>query len=130
MIAQTASSAATIVLVTGGNQGLGFESVKKLAAEQANFNIILCSRDIERGKVAVESLSVFKQDTTVEGLELNVDEDESIAQAVEYVEQKYGRLDGELHFQAYSVWSYLNLGASTLQQRRNHVHSRREKHSQ
>ncbi|KIY01641.1 uncharacterized protein Z520_03193 [Fonsecaea multimorphosa CBS 102226] len=86
-------SSNTIVLITGANQGIGFECVKKLAAEQPGYRIILCSRDAQRGKQAASAVTNFANDTTVEALELDVNSDESIARAVKYVEEKYGRLD-------------------------------------
>ncbi|OQV01252.1 hypothetical protein CLAIMM_06640 [Cladophialophora immunda] len=83
----------TVVLTTGANQGIGFECVKKLAAEQPHYRIILCSRDVARGTEAANAVTDFAEDTTVQALELDVNSDESIAQAVQYVEEKYGRLD-------------------------------------
>ncbi|KIX94901.1 uncharacterized protein Z520_09211 [Fonsecaea multimorphosa CBS 102226] len=83
----------TIVLITGANQGIGFECVKKLAAEQANYHILLGSRSLERGKEAASSITDLARGTAVEALELDVDDDESIAKAAKYVEEKFGRLD-------------------------------------
>ena len=89
-----ASSPDTVVLITGANQGLGLECVKKLAAEQPNYHILLASRNLEGGKRAASAIGNIAQTTTVEALELDVDDDDSIAKAVKYVEQIYGRLDG------------------------------------
>ncbi|KIW52505.1 hypothetical protein PV05_08137 [Exophiala xenobiotica] len=83
----------TIVLITGANQGLGFECVKKLAAEQLDYHILLCSRNIERGREAAKKVVNLARGTTVEPLELDVTNDESIAKAAEYVKDKFGRLD-------------------------------------
>ncbi|KIW31683.1 uncharacterized protein PV07_03290 [Cladophialophora immunda] len=83
----------TVVLITGANQGIGYECVKKLAAEQANYHILLGSRSLQRGKEAASSITDLAQGTSVEPLELDVDDDESIARAAKYVEEKFGRLD-------------------------------------
>lgn len=83
----------TLVLVSGANQGLGFETVKKLAAEQENFHILLGSRSVEKGKKAASSISDIAKGTSVEPLELDLASDESLAKAAKYVEEKYGRLD-------------------------------------
>ena len=83
----------TIVLITGANQGLGFECVKKLAAEQPNYHIILCSRNLVRGQETVKGIADFAKGTSIEALELDVDNDDSIANAANYVEQKFGKLD-------------------------------------
>lgn len=83
----------TIVLITGANQGLGLECVKKLAAEQSKFHIIMCSRNLQRGQEAAKSITNLAEGTSVEALELDIDNDDSIAKAAKYVEEKYGRVD-------------------------------------
>lgn len=89
------SSSDTVVLISGANQGLGFECVKKLAAEQPNYHVLLGSRDAKKGEQAAATVQNIAKNTTVEALELDIDSDVSISRAVKYVEQKYGRLDGE-----------------------------------
>lgn len=83
----------TLVLVTGANQGLGWECVKKLAAEQPKYHILLCSRSFEKGKEAASKITDLTTGTTVEPLELDIDNDDSIAKAAKYVGDKFGRLD-------------------------------------
>jgi NAD(P)-dependent dehydrogenase (short-subunit alcohol dehydrogenase family) len=83
----------TVVLVTGANQGLGFETVKKLAAEQANYTLLLASRDFSKGTKAAESISKLASNTNVVPIQLEVTSDDSIAKAVNQVSSKYGRLD-------------------------------------
>ncbi|EXJ81982.1 hypothetical protein A1O1_08049 [Capronia coronata CBS 617.96] len=83
----------TIVLITGANQGLGYECVKKLAAEQPNYHIILCSRNFERGQEAAKAVSNLAPGTSVEALELDINNDEHIAKAAKFVQDTYGRLD-------------------------------------
>ena len=83
----------TIVLITGANQGLGLECVKKLATEQSKYHILLCSRNLDKGKQAASSVTNLATGTSVEPLELDVDNDDSIAQATKYIEKQYGRLD-------------------------------------
>jgi NAD(P)-dependent dehydrogenase (short-subunit alcohol dehydrogenase family) len=90
---ESLSASTTIVLITGANQGLGYECVKKLAAEQPNFRIIIGSRDIAKGHKAVSAVSILAQNTAVETVQLEVTSDESITKAAEYVNHKYGRLD-------------------------------------
>lgn len=83
----------TLVLITGANQGLGFECVKKLAAEQPDYHILLGSRSSDKGKQAASSITDLAKGTSVEPLELDMGNDASIAQAAKYVEDTYGRLD-------------------------------------
>lgn len=83
----------TIVFITGANQGLGFEVVKKLAAEQENFCIILGVRDLSKGKQAIKEVSKVANSTTLDTVQIDVTKDESISAAVEEVKAKYGRID-------------------------------------
>ena len=85
--------AQTILLVTGANQGLGFHTVKKLAAEQSDYLLLLASRDSSKGTKAAESISDLASNTRVQSIELDITSDESIAKAVDEVSSKYGRLD-------------------------------------
>lgn len=87
------SSPQTIVLISGANQGLGFETVKMLAAEQSNFTILLGSRDLAKGSKAAESVTTLASGTVVEPIQLEITSDESISKAVDEVSAKYGRLD-------------------------------------
>lgn len=82
-----------IVLITGANQGLGFEVVKKLAAEQPNYLIILCARDLKKGQKAASEVSNLAKGTTIDTLELDVTSDASIESARQQLEQRYGHID-------------------------------------
>lgn len=84
---------ATIVFITGANQGLGFEVVKKLAAEQENFHIILGARDLNKGQQAIKKVPKVATNTTLDTVQIEVTKDESISAAVEVVKEKYGRID-------------------------------------
>jgi NAD(P)-dependent dehydrogenase (short-subunit alcohol dehydrogenase family) len=83
----------TIVFITGANQGLGFEVVKKLAAEQPNFIIILGIRELAKGKQAIAEVSTIHEGTSLHAVEIDVTSDESIATAVKTVESTHGRID-------------------------------------
>ncbi|ETN44996.1 uncharacterized protein HMPREF1541_09872 [Cyphellophora europaea CBS 101466] len=87
------SKATAVVLVTGANQGIGFEIVKKLATEQPNFHIFLASRSHANGQKAVATLPKLAEHTSVEALELDVNHDTSITKAVQHLEAHHGRLD-------------------------------------
>ena len=85
----------TIVLVTGANQGLGFEMVKSLSSSASNYTILLAARDTSKGKDAAASLdsSKFASRTTVEPIELDITSDDSIATSVKHIKDTYSRLD-------------------------------------
>lgn len=86
----TSNSDRTIVLITGANQGIGYEVVKGLLAHK-NYHILLGSRNATRGaKAAAE---VDPSGEIVEPITIDVTNDASIQQAVEEVASKHGRLD-------------------------------------
>lgn len=82
-----------IVLITGGNAGLGFEIVKKLLKDHPDrFHVLVGARTPSKGEAAVKDLhSQGLKDC--ECLEIDVTNNESIARAADAVEQKFGRLD-------------------------------------
>lgn len=86
-------TAQTIILITGANQGIGFEVVKKLAREQPNFHILIGSRNPSNGAKAAAAITNVATNTSVSPLEIDVTSDSSIAAAVDSVTQAHGRLD-------------------------------------
>lgn len=78
-----------VALVTGGNKGIGLETVKQLA--QQGFTVLLGARDAARGKGAAAKLKAENLD--VEFLELNVDDAASREKARRTIEEKFGKLD-------------------------------------
>jgi len=81
-----------IVLITGGNGGIGFELALQLLSD-ASTHVLLGSRSAEKGEAAVKDLQSRKQPGTVELLQVDVASDESITAAAKRVESKHGRLD-------------------------------------
>jgi NAD(P)-dependent dehydrogenase (short-subunit alcohol dehydrogenase family) len=78
-----------IALVTGGNKGIGFETVRQLA--QQGVHVILAARDRAKGVDA--ALKLQAEGLAVEALALDVTSAASIAAAVKEIEQKHGHLD-------------------------------------
>ena len=75
-----------IALVTGGNQGVGLEVVKKLVAN--GDTVLLGSRDLKRGEVAAKEVG--------EGaiaIQIDVTNHASIAAAAKRIKDEYGHLD-------------------------------------
>lgn len=73
-----------IVLITGGNKGLGFETAKVL--QQKGYNVYIGSRDAERGRQAADELGV-------KYVQLDVTDDISIQQAYLQIQDREGHLD-------------------------------------
>ena len=78
-----------VIIVTGGNSGLGYESVKALAGKGAE--VIMASRSIDRGQKAINALGETAGPVTVMQLDLN--SFDSINAFADEFKQKYDRLD-------------------------------------
>ena len=88
------------ILVTGGNKGIGLAIVKTLLRDYADTQVLLGSRDISRGKAAIEDVigeltSAIKP--RVEMIQLDVCSDASVAAALETVKSKHGELYGVIN---------------------------------
>ncbi|KAF9891000.1 hypothetical protein FE257_005257 [Aspergillus nanangensis] len=84
-----------IVLITGGNTGIGYETVKALLESDQAYRIFVGSRSSEKGNLAIEGLTKEHPKTTssLELLEVDVSTDESIQQAFEHVKAKTDHID-------------------------------------
>jgi NAD(P)-dependent dehydrogenase (short-subunit alcohol dehydrogenase family) len=78
-----------VALVTGANKGIGFETVRQLAAR--GMTVLLGARDPARGQEAARSLRAAGAD--VRFLPLDVTDAGSIATAARWIEAELGRLD-------------------------------------
>jgi len=79
------------VLITGANQGIGFEIARKLAADNKNYHVLLSGR--RKDAVWDAAATLQSQGLSVEPLLLDVTSDDSIAAAVQAIEAAHGRLD-------------------------------------
>lgn len=84
-----------IVLITGANKGIGYEAIKALINTDTPYHILLGSRDTSRGEEAVETLSqgVPNTKSTIEVVQIEVTDDQSVKKAVDYIQNKHGRID-------------------------------------
>ena len=85
----------TTILITGANTGLGFETVKALLQSPTAYNIILSGRSIEKVEAAAkEARTEFPTTTSViKTLQLDIEDDDSITKAFDFVEKEIGVLD-------------------------------------
>ena len=79
-----------VVLVTGGNKGIGYEVARQLAAR--DMQVLIGSRVPSRGQDAVNALHAEGR-ANVEFVELDVTKETSIAKAAAFVQDKFGVLD-------------------------------------
>ncbi|CAK8570365.1 unnamed protein product [Lathyrus sativus] len=79
----------TIAVVTGGNRGIGFEICRQLASH--GLTVVLTSRDANAGAESVKALQEGGLDVVYH--QLDIVDDSSINQFVEWLKESYGGLD-------------------------------------
>ncbi|TKV07672.1 SDR family NAD(P)-dependent oxidoreductase [Citrobacter sp. wls619] len=75
-----------VALVTGANQGIGFQIAKELVRK--GVTVFLGARDLEKGKKAAQEIG-----DKAHALQLDVTDEISIANAVSHIRLAFGRLD-------------------------------------
>ena len=80
---------AKIVLITGGNRGLGLEAGRQLAIQ--GHIVVLGSRDLAKGEAAVAALAA--EGLQAETVQLDVSDPVRATACVEDVQHRHGRLD-------------------------------------
>jgi NAD(P)-dependent dehydrogenase (short-subunit alcohol dehydrogenase family) len=85
----------SIVLITGGNTGIGYETVKALYASPQAHTIVMGSRSLEKANCAISKLlsEVSESKSEVVSLQIDIEDDNSIEEAVKEVESRWGRID-------------------------------------
>ena len=72
------------------NGGIGFELASQLLSDSSN-HVIMCSRSMEKGQNALEEIKSLSKPGTIELLQLDVADQQSIESAAKIVEEKHGR---------------------------------------
>ena len=87
--------ASKILLITGANTGLGFETVKALCQSDKAYTILLGGRSIDKAAAAVkDAQSSFPESSSVlRPIQIDLEDDDSIAKCFEQVANEYGKLD-------------------------------------
>jgi NAD(P)-dependent dehydrogenase (short-subunit alcohol dehydrogenase family) len=85
----------SIILITGGNTGIGYESVKALYASTQPHIILMGSRSLDKAKDAISKLQseVPESKSEVVPIQIDIENDASIEKAFKVVENKYGHVD-------------------------------------
>ncbi|KAH7132543.1 putative short chain dehydrogenase [Dendryphion nanum] len=84
-----------IVLVTGANTGLGYQIVRALCASEIAYEVLVGGRSLSKAEQALTDLKEEFPDTQtqIRAIQVDIEDDDSIASAFEYVQKEYGRLD-------------------------------------
>lgn len=86
-------SAKEIVVITGGNTGIGFEVARQLLCNYGNrFYVIIGSRTLGKGHTAVAALKQQGYEA-VQAVQLDVTKEASIAAAAKIIGEQFGRID-------------------------------------
>ena len=80
-----------VIIVTGGNSGIGYEAAKAFVSKGAQ--TILASRSIEKAQAALDQIQVEIPDATAEIMLLDLTSLESVRKFTDQFKAKYDRLD-------------------------------------
>jgi NAD(P)-dependent dehydrogenase (short-subunit alcohol dehydrogenase family) len=80
-----------LVLVTGANSGIGFETARLLA--QRGAHVVLACRNVERGRDALRRVRGHAPDARLELLELDVSDLSAVRRAADEVRSRHDHLD-------------------------------------
>jgi NAD(P)-dependent dehydrogenase (short-subunit alcohol dehydrogenase family) len=85
----------SIVLITGGNTGIGYETIKALYASPSAYVILMGSRSLEKANEAIKTIQaeVTSTESSIEPIQIDIEDDASMETAFKHVEAKYGRID-------------------------------------
>ncbi|RFU78562.1 hypothetical protein TARUN_3656 [Trichoderma arundinaceum] len=81
------------ILITGGNRGIGFGIAQAIAARIPSSTIILGCRKPEAGHEAIERLRGQGVSSSLDVVQLDIEDIQSVTAAAEAVDKKYGKLD-------------------------------------
>ncbi|VUC26171.1 unnamed protein product [Clonostachys rosea] len=107
-----------IVLITGANTGIGWETVKALLQSERSYHVLLGTRDLQKGQKAIESLKevAFNTKSTIKLLHIDVSSDESILKAFDTVQATHGRLDVLLNNAGIALDAEFVFGDTTMRE--------------
>lgn len=90
-----ASTSKPIILITGANTGLGYETVRSLCQSDKAYTILLGGRSINKANAAAKAAQAEfpKTSSVFATVQVDIEDDDSISQAFEHVSSKYGHLD-------------------------------------
>ena len=82
-----------ILLITGANTGLGYLTVEALCQSPTAYTILLGGRSLDKAKSAVQQLQTEfpKSPSVIKAVQIDIEDDESIAKLFEHVSDEYGR---------------------------------------
>ncbi|KAF7554588.1 hypothetical protein G7Z17_g2771 [Cylindrodendrum hubeiense] len=106
------------IFITGANTGIGYQIIRALAASPSPYTILLGSRSLSKADAAVESLAAEFPSTksTITPIQIDIEDDSSIAAAAKTIEAKYGHLDALVNNAGASFDPQLTAGTMTMRE--------------
>lgn len=88
-------SETNIVLITGGNTGIGYETVKALYASSEAYTILMGSRSLDKAKTAISTLQNENPSSSsnIIPIQLDIEDDQSIQDAFDETNEKFNKID-------------------------------------
>ncbi|KAF3764493.1 hypothetical protein M406DRAFT_70969 [Cryphonectria parasitica EP155] len=102
----------TIILVTGGNSGIGYETVALLSKESADYHVLMGSRSVEKGQKALEDMKSAHGDSlkgTISVVQIDVSDEKSILALKDHIETQFGKLDVLINNAGIIVYQQMSL---------------------
>ena len=89
------ASASKVVLITGANTGIGYETVRSLSSSPQAYTILLGGRSIDKANKAAETARAEfpKSASTIQTVQIDIEDDDSINALYDDIESKFGKLD-------------------------------------
>ncbi|KOS47070.1 hypothetical protein ACN38_g1921 [Penicillium nordicum] len=104
-----------IIVITGGNTGIGQETVKALYHSNQNYHILLGGRNFEKAQLACQDVITEAVQNTIEPFLVDVESDESIEAAFNQIAAKYDRVDCLINNAGASFDPYIDQGMTARQ---------------
>ncbi|KAF2194681.1 NAD(P)-binding protein [Zopfia rhizophila CBS 207.26] len=82
-----------VILITGANAGIGYDTSYALAAASPNNHIIMAARNVEKGEKALKEIQARKPQGSLSLIQLDVTSDDSIAAATKKLTSDFGVID-------------------------------------
>lgn len=88
-------SSSPVILITGANTGIGFETIKALCRSSNTYTILLGGRSIQKAEDAVQlAKSQFPNcPSSLTAIQVDIEDDASISKAFDEVSTKHRRVD-------------------------------------
>ena len=82
----------SLVLVTGGNNGIGYETCLTLSTDP-RFHVVMGSRSLSKGESALDRIRASHPTASLSLIQFDINSDSSIAAAASQIATQWGKLD-------------------------------------